>query len=302
MAVTKATVRPDTVRIAVRCFGVSIAVECRPADAEAVSAHLPLGSEPLGSEPPGSEPLGSEPPGSEPLGSEPLGSEPPGSEPIDATDAEHRFLLMTEASDDHLFRILRGSRLKARAIALTPALKILQKEIHLCVAEHAKEHVFIHAGVVTYKNRCIIFPGYSRAGKSTLVWSLVQAGAVYYSDEYAIFDRNGRVYPFALPIALRNGSGERDRILPEHIGSDPLTPAVVAFARYKAGATWRPRELSPPATVLQLIRHSISIRSNPILVLPVLKTVSLECRAFSGLRGDPIQILDWLSTIHSEYY
>jgi hypothetical protein len=264
MAGAKATVRPHTARIAVRSFGVSIAVECRTADAATVLAHMPLGSE-----------------------------------PIDSTAVEHTFLLTTEPSDDRLFRIRRGSRLKARGLPLITALKILQKEIHLCVAEHAKKHVFIHAGVVTYNDRCIIFPGYSRAGKSTLVWNLIQAGAVYYSDEYAVFDKNGRVHPFALPIALRNSNPERDRILPEKIGSEPLTPAVLAFARYRAGATWRPKELTPPATVLQLIRHSISIRSNPSLVLPVLKTVSLQARAFSGLRGEPIQILEWVSTIDS---
>lgn len=267
MAGTKATVRPDTVRIAIRSFGVSIGVDCRTADAAAVLAHMPLGSE-----------------------------------PIDPTVVEHTFLLATEPSNGHLFRIRRGSRLKAREMPLTTALKILQKEIHVCVAEHAKRHVFIHAGVVTYNDRCIIFPGYSRAGKSTLVWSLIQAGAVYYSDEYAIFDKSGRVHPFALPIALRNNNPERDRILPETVGSDPLTPAVLAFARYRVGATWQPKELTPPATVMQLIRHSISIRSNPSLVLPVLKTVSLQVRAFAGLRGETNQILEWISTVYSKYH
>jgi len=61
--------------------------------------------------------------------------------------------------------------------------------------------------VVAWRGRAILLPGRSYVGKSTLVMELVRAGAVYYSDEYAVLDARGRVHPFAQPVALREPDG-----------------------------------------------------------------------------------------------
>jgi hypothetical protein len=247
--------------VAAKCFDVSIAVSCRPEDADIVSAHLPLGSA-----------------------------------RIDPAQAEHRFVLYSH--DGNLFSVRRvRSTNSSLPQPLTSALKALQKELYLCIAEHAQRHVFVHAGVVAWKNRVLIFPGSSYAGKSTLVWSFVQSGAVYYSDEYAVFDEQGRVSPFALPINLRVSNGQREMIMPGAIGTSRLKPDLVIFARYRPEASWRPRSLAPAETVMHLIRHSIAIRANPALVIPVLKHVSLQSRAFQGTRGEPHELLAWINCI-----
>ena len=129
---------PDVITVAGTCFGVSIAVQCRPVDAAAVAAHLPLGWD--------------------------------GSSSI---QAEHRFALACQRDDEGLFCVRRGHRNHRRRSRGIARLRTLQKEIHLCVAEHATTRVFIHAGVVAWNNHAAIFPGSSYAGKSTLVWSLV---------------------------------------------------------------------------------------------------------------------------------
>jgi uridine kinase len=41
----------------------------------------------------------------------------------------------------------------------------------------------------------IAIPGRSFSGKTSLVTALVRAGAVYYSDEFAVIDRDGLVRP-----------------------------------------------------------------------------------------------------------
>ena len=51
------------------------------------------------------------------------------------------------------------------------------------------------AGVVGWENRAIVMPGASFAGKTTLVRAWLEAGATYYSDEFAVLDRAGRVHP-----------------------------------------------------------------------------------------------------------
>jgi hypothetical protein len=180
---------------------------------------------------------------------------------------------------------------------LPGALKTLQKEIYICIAEHARDRVFIHAGVVIWQNRTVVLPGFSHAGKSTLVWSLVQAGAVYYSDEYAVFDTYGYVHPFTLPISLRVSDGERRFVNPSRSGDRAVSPDVIAFVIYKPGSVWRPRVLSPAEAMLQLVRHSISIRRQPSIVVPILKTISLQAHAFLGKRGDSVQIVRWLNDL-----
>ena len=153
-------------------------------------------------------------------------------------------------------------------------------------------HVFIHAGVVQIDGTTIIFPGFSRSGKSSLVWSFLQAGAVYYSDEYAVFDASGFVHPFPLPVHLRLARGRR-LVEPTSVGFHPLAPEVIVFARYRHNAVWEPRALRPSETMLQLVRQSIGIRRNPSIVLPVLRKVSSQARAYRGPRGETAEVLHW---------
>jgi hypothetical protein len=49
--------------------------------------------------------------------------------------------------------------------------------------------------------------------------------------------------------------------------------------------------------MMQLLRHSIAIRANPALVMPVLKQVSLQSQTFVGTRGEARQLLAWLNSI-----
>jgi hypothetical protein len=247
--------------VTARCFGVCFAVNCRPADILAVQAHFPSGWQ-----------------------------------PASQSEAEHRFTLAPISRNDDLFWVDCGASMKLEPQSLSSALRMLQKEIHLCIAENARHFAFIHAGVVGWNNYAVIFPGFSRAGKSTLVWSLVQAGATYYSDEYAVFDEDGLANPFPLPIRLRLPNGRNRVIIPDRVGSTRLGTRVMVLASYRPGATWRARPLGAGESVLRLIQHSISIRANPKFVLSVLKRVSLRVSSFTGTRGHPEEILEWLST------
>ena len=67
----------------------------------------------------------------------------------------------------------------------------LDQSLHLAVAEFSPEAVFLHAAVAVWNGAAILIPGRSHAGKSTLTKSLIDAGAVYYSDEFAPVLPNG---------------------------------------------------------------------------------------------------------------
>src|SRR5947209_3709992 len=104
-----------------------------------------------------------------------------------------------------------GSARLARTVDLDEAFERLESDLQLLVAALARRRVFVHAGVVGWRGQAIVIPGRSLSGKSALVAALVQAGATYYSDEYAVFDDRGRVHAYPRPLSLREVPGERPR-------------------------------------------------------------------------------------------
>jgi len=63
---------------------------------------------------------------------------------------------------------------------------------------------FVHAGAVVINGRGYVLVGPPGAGKTSMVGVLLRRGAVYLSDEVALFDANaGMVHPFALPMAVK---------------------------------------------------------------------------------------------------
>jgi hypothetical protein len=169
------------------------------------------------------------------------------------------------------------------------------------VAEHATNCVFVHAGVVVWNDAAVILPGFSYAGKSTLVHHLARAGALYYSDEYAVFDKLGHVHPFALPISLRVHGGGRSAIMPDHIGSRPALPRLVVFAQYNPCAMWRPIPLTGGQCMLRLSEHCIAIRRSPVFVMSVIKAISEQAQSFLGARSESEYVAQWIKRIIYEF-
>ena len=75
--------------------------------------------------------------------------------------------------------------------------------LRMALAQFSRRKLFIHAGVVSWNGRAIIFPGNSLFGKTHLTAALIAAGAEYLSDEYAVIDEDLRVHPFAKPLSIR---------------------------------------------------------------------------------------------------
>jgi hypothetical protein len=98
-------------------------------------------------------------------------------------------------------------------------LDMLESELQLYVAEWAPGRVFVHAGTVAWRGGAVLVPGRSFSGKSTLVAALLRAGATYYSDEYAVLDEQGRVWPYPRRLALRRPKAPPRRCPPEEFGS-----------------------------------------------------------------------------------
>ncbi|HWE61696.1 MAG TPA: hypothetical protein VHB98_08300, partial [Chloroflexota bacterium] len=191
-----------------------------------------------------------------------------------------------------------GSRL-VRTLTDEPIYDALAGDLELYLAEFARRRLFVHAGVVGWRGRAILIPGWSRAGKSTLVAALLRAGATYYSDEYAVLDARGRVHPFPRPLSLRGAPGEHpskhtSATFGARTGTASLPVGLVLVTRYVAGARWRPRPRSRARAVLDLFANTPSARRKPEAAFHILHQTLGDARVVSGVRGESEAVIEWV--------
>jgi hypothetical protein len=187
--------------------------------------------------------------------------------------------------------VYAGAMQLARTLDLDEALDLLESDLHLYVAARARGKLFVHAGVVGWRGRAIVIPGRTLAGKTTLVAALVRAGATYYSDEYAVLDASGRVHPYTKPLSIRREGSHRPQRLPVEsmgavAGAKPLPIGLILLSRYRAGARWRPRRLSPGQAALALLAETVPARRRPAAAIARLGQIATQAPAFSGVRGE----------------
>jgi hypothetical protein len=220
---------------------------------------------------------------------------------------------ITHASVDRLYSLfvrrkinrkaekLHESYVDSERLAIFPKLNDLlhhfESNLQLYVADNAPRRVFVHAGVVGWKGKAILIPGHSYSGKTTLVAAMVQAGATYYSDEYAVLDEKGLVHSYPRKLSIRENKSYRGtkyavEELGGKTGSKPLPVGLVLVSTYKEGARFRPREISPGEGVLALLNNTVSARRQPETVLATLKEAINGARAIKGNRGESSEIID----------
>ena len=178
-----------------------------------------------------------------------------------------------------------------RSADLGYVLEAFERDLTLKIGEKARGWVFLHAGAVAWKGQAIVLPGRSFAGKSTLVEALVHIGADYLSDEFAILDCHGQVYPFARPLQKRRAGDYKGTPVPFdelncRVAVGPLPVAAVVFSQYQAAAVWRPAQLTSGEAILGMIENALAARSNTEFVLSALQNVAARAAAWRGPRGE----------------
>jgi hypothetical protein len=221
---------------------------------------------------------------------------PPGWEPVATPKVEHLFSLRiggtSPRSKVRRFHILylESARL-SRTMDLDEALQALETNLHFIVSLEAPTKLFVHAGVVAWKNRAILMPGPSFSGKSTLVSELVRAGAVYYSDEYAVLDGRGRVHAYPRPLVTRSGKGKNGIVKSRTRKLKPLPVGMVLVTRYKDGAKWRPRPMTPAEAALELLANTVAARPRPQFAMETISKALRRARALKSVRGDTEEVV-----------
>lgn len=198
----------------------------------------------------------------------------------------------------HFHLVYAGPSLVGRTLDEAEAWEAFESAARFDVASSATAFTFVHAGVVAWDGRAIVIPGSSRSGKSRLTEALVRAGAEYYSDEFAAFDRRGRVHPFPKPLSIREPSGGCRRVTAEdlggRVGSRPIRVGLVVSSSYREGASWGPRTATPGEGVLRLLEHTVRARTAPAESLRTLARAVEGASTLVGERDEASAIVPFL--------
>lgn len=218
---------------------------------------------------------------------------PPGWQPLTSAQGICYYLVDVQESETGgaTYTVWMGSECLVEEVDQEVALDELASALHVTVSCHAPDDwLFVHAGVVAWNDRALVIPGVSHSGKTTLVKALVEAGATYYSDEFAVFDRQGRVHPYARPLGVRDSQGqvtkESVQALGGHAGTEPLPVALIVSAQYQPGAVWQPTSLSAGQGALRLLENTVLARTRSALALQVFERVMHTATALAGTRGE----------------
>ena len=148
----------------------------------------------------------------------------------------------------------------------------------------------MHAAVVAFGEGALLLPGIAHAGKTTLVAELLRRGATYYSDEYALIDRQGRVHPYPQPLLLRNGRPEQIPVLPEEcgsrMGSGPLPVRWIIGLVYNPEKAWKVSSVSQGETVVLLLQNTPHVWARTPDLPEMLSRTVAGAACFVGTRGE----------------
>jgi hypothetical protein len=216
---------------------------------------------------------------------------PPGWRQVSGGRPGSRFRLVRD--EERVDLIVDGMPV-ARAVEPRVAIGVLGARIRAAVASQVTDWVFIHAGVVALGDRAVVIPGRTFSGKTTLVRALIQRGATYFSDEYAVLDEDGLVHPYPKPLSIRSGGREATDTSPTDLGASVGATAarvrVIAQTSYSPQAHWQPSSGTPADGALALFSHSVLAREQPHKVMSAVSRAAQEARLLEGERGEAEEV------------
>jgi hypothetical protein len=212
----------------------------------------------------------------------------PASSPISCCEPDLDYYL--EVDEDHgLYKAFVGTEPFFETSDFIRLFEVLKQSVHHALAQKAVDYLFLHAGVVAWRRMAILLPGRSGSGKSTLVRALISAGAIYFSDEFAVLDEYGLVHPFARPLCLRTPFG-KIACDPSDVGAQTATEATpvgsVVFTAFRSQGIFRPTCLAPGRAVLEFLKHVVAVRANPNRALRIARAATSQSWVTMSVRGE----------------
>ena len=189
--------------------------------------------------------------------------------------------------DGGTFRLHCGSTMAYEGTSIGAAADVLLAETSRHLAENSRGGLVFHAAAVGWKDRCILLPGQTGAGKTTLTAWLVNRGFSYLTDELVyIASGSTRVQALTRPLHVKAGglavlqplglgghassvrtSRGAALVPPDSIAVEkgPSVPplAAIVFPHYRCAARFRAKLLSRGQTGLALMACLINARNLP---------------------------------------
>ncbi|MGH9839622.1 MAG: hypothetical protein ACREEM_12645 [Blastocatellia bacterium] len=206
-----------------------------------------------------------------------------------------RVYSIVEAGDGGL-RLYADSRKISESDDAEDLCQRFRAHAQLYIAATTDQRVFIHAGVVAFRNGAILVPGRSLAGKTSLVAEFIKAGAIYFSDEYAVLDARGRVHPFPRPLSIRHRRTGKQRDVPVtslggQAAAKPAPVRLILATKHRKGARWQPTVAGVGEAIRALTLNAVSIRRNPAAALQAIARASAGAKVLKGARGEARQLV-----------
>jgi hypothetical protein len=170
---------------------------------------------------------------------------------------------------------------------LVSAIRILDEQL----LKLLKGFIAIHAGAVEIAGKVLLLPGRTHAGKSSLVAELIRRGAVYFSDEFALIDSQGRAHSYPRPLMLRQtGSDRQVATLPQDLcaitGAAPAPIAWILGLKYCPDSDWNVAATPQSEALLMLLRNTPSLMAEDPSILESLGRAVAGARCLIGGRGE----------------
>lgn len=221
-------------------------------------------------------------------------------EEISETEVEHWISIIKGEELPKEFTVYKDLEFVARNTLEDVIYDLIVSKIRATVAEFASEYVFLHAGVASWKGKAIIIPAKSHAGKTTLVLELVKRNCEYLSDEFAVIDKNGYVYPFPKKLSVRGIIDEHRQLdvsIEEYGGvacQKPIPAGYILVTKYSKSSK-KPKIVinSSGEGVMSAVSNSISVRQNPKFVLEVLSKVVNQAFVLETERGEASEFAEY---------
>jgi hypothetical protein len=194
------------------------------------------------------------------------------------------------------------------------AYTLMNEAIYHSINKNDRQHV-IHAGAVWKDGQCIVLPGSSGRGKSTLTAWLVKNGYQYLTDELVFLSDDGQLTPLTRPINLKvtsahsswlleekhqdqiitdnNGSMIPHRLLNPHFSSIKPYVTHVLFPEFGENAELLWEKVSPAKSSLYLMQSHVNARNLSGLGIPALSNIVRNCSSYKLTYGS-FQDLDSL--------
>lgn len=223
---------------------------------------------------------------------------PTGWNEIDGSEMDFIFSIIVQDRKSKKNVFYKNGDLISKNFSPEDIWQIIDSYIRMTVGEYSKDYVFLHAGVVGWKDRAIVIPGSSYSGKTTLVAEFVRRGALYYSDDFTILDKNGLVHPFPRKLSLRGIIDEHRQVdfaveeLGGRRGTEPIPVGDLLLTKYKKKGKPKLTEVSRGEGIMAGLENSLSVRQNPVQVLKVLSKALENARIYKSNRNEAGEFID----------